>query len=237
MVEDRWLEPRTRIPLAGIVAIVLVVAVVAVFLKSQLGAFFPETTISVTEGTPADANIAGQASASSSFDGLRQVPLERKERLHGILQQSSGARTYTVDVPERLLTISQGSSQEEVVLTVGTGGILTGVFESAGKATRVDIDPLDRELVVQSPGVSANPITVPLTETLAYEGYFTYRNERLLLQYVPSGPSVRISGASIDTVPLTISDGILVGTWTRDTVEHPVTVDTSRSLATISAVW
>ena len=168
MAEDRWLEPRTRIPLAGIVAIVLVVAVVAVFLKSQLAAFFPETTISVTAGGASEANVAGQA--SSSFDCLRQIALTRKERLHGILQQSSGAQRYTVDVPERLLTISRGDTQEEVVLTLETSGVLVAVFEYNGQPTRVDIDPLARELVVQSPGVTANLIAVPLCERGADDG-------------------------------------------------------------------
>jgi len=76
-----------------------------------------------------------------------------------------------------------------------------------------------------------------LSETVAYEGYFTYRGERLLFQYLPSGPSARITGDAVDTVPLTAVDGILQGTWTRDTTVHPLTVDTARLAATVADVW
>jgi len=233
MPEDRWVEPRARIPLAGIVAMVLIVAVVAVFLKTQLSTIFPATTIQFTDG--ASENVAGRASAS--FEGLREIALVRKERLTGLLHRIDGALVFTVDVPERLLTISRGATVEDVLLEPGEDGTLTAAFEHDGTATRVDVDTLARAMIFSKPGVTSNPITVPLTETLTYEGYFTYRSERLLYQYRPGERAVRMLGSTADTVPLTEADGDLRGVWSRDGTEHLTMIDLDTLRATIAGVW
>lgn len=237
MSEDRWVEPRARIPLAGIVAIVLIVAVVAVFLKTQLGAIFPTTTVQVTDAQGANtANIAGRA--SGTFEGLREITLARKERLEGVLHTSDGARVFTVDVPARTLTVARDGQQEIFPLEPGANGALAAAFELDGVVTRIDVAALDRTLTYSRPGVSANPIAVPLVETLAYEGFFEYHGERLLLQYLPGKDAVRFTGAQTDLVPVTAADdGTLAGTWVRDGTSHPVRVDTARLEATIADVW
>ncbi len=237
MPEDRWVEPRARIPLAGIVAIVLIVAVVAVFLKTQLGAIFPTTTVQVTDTQGTDtANIAGRA--SSTFEGLREIALARKERLEGVLQTGDGARVFTVDVPARTLAVTRDGRRETFPLELGANGALTAVFELDGVVTRIDVAALDRTLTYSRPGVSANPIAVPLVETLAYEGFFEYHGERLLLQYLPGQDAVRFAGAQTDLIPVaTAGDGTLAGVWTRDDTSHPVRIDLTRLEATVADVW
>ena len=119
----------------------------------------------------------------------------------------------------------------------GEDGTLTAAFEHDGTATRVDVDTLARAMIFSKPGVTSNPITVPLTETLTYEGYFTYRSERLLYQYRPGERAVRMLGSTADTVPLTEADGDLRGVWSRDGTEHLTMIDLDTLRATIAGVW
>ena len=46
-----WLEQRTRIPFVGIIAIVVIVGIVAVFLRSGLSDLLPESKFTVTSAS------------------------------------------------------------------------------------------------------------------------------------------------------------------------------------------
>lgn len=229
-MKDDWLEPRTRIPFAGIIAMVLIVAVVAVFLNTQLRPFFPGDSVRVTSTAGSQENVAGRASVS--FAGLREIDLVRKERLEGSLGREGTSMRFTVDADAGLLTIAERGRVEEVVLNPGDDG-MTATFEYDGAQVRVDID--GRRLRLSSPG--AVPIDVTLAPVASYEGTFMFNNEEYLFQFFPAGGYALIGARETAQVSLASSGATYAGTWNDGRRTHPVVIDTVRLQATIEEIW
>jgi len=234
MADDGWLEPRTRIPFVGIIAIVLIVSVVAIFIKTQLGPLFPASDITIQTSEDGAPAVAGKA--SNSFAGIREVTLDRKERLQGIMSTTAGSRIYTIDVPAKLLTISDGASREEIILT-SVDQELIATFEYADINTRIAIAPAERTMSYSEPGKSSYPTIIALGDITSYEGYFTFRNQNYLFQYFPAGDNAVITGSTQATVALTQSGTTYTGVWNDGKNERPVTVDMEELKATIEEVY
>jgi hypothetical protein len=227
---DSWIEPRTRIPFTGIVAMVIIVAVVAIFIKTQLAPFFPASDVTVTDE---QQNIGGRASAS--FYGMREVPLSKKAYLQGVLNTPTRGLTFTIDVSGQYMTIAQGERREEIQLH-DEDGLMVAVFEYEGVQTQVGVDPIARTLKMNEPGKSVAFTEVGLSELLVYQGTFTLRNEQYLFQFSPAGPQAIISSNTVAHVPLTQSGSTYSGVWRTDK-SHPISIDTEKKVATIEELF
>lgn len=223
---DGWLEPRTRIPFVGILAITIIVAVVAVFIKTQMAPLFPEAEVTVQDTN----TLTGMATSSDTFYGLREIDLKRKEYLRGTLQ-SKEATVFTVDVANRLLTING----EEIELQRSNDHYIAR-FEYQNLATMVDIDPAERTLIISKPGTSAVHTTLLLSDLVVYRGEFTYQGETHILEVTPgSGATIRSSQSY--SIPLTQSGEKLRGTWVDGKQKRPVIIDLADKQATIEDVY
>jgi hypothetical protein len=209
---DRWLEPKTRIPFIGILAIVLVVAVVAVFTKSQLDRLFPESNVQVQEQRV--------VSGSASFYGVREVKLERKELLSGVL---SGKRTlrFIVDVPDALLTIKENEIEEEIEM-FRDGDALVATFEFMGHQTRVVIT--NGILTYSEPGVSVISDVVPLRETAEYRATVSLGGNAM--EVLVDRETLYIGA---DAIPLSFDGNYYRGQWGK----HPVTLNPKTQILTV----
>jgi hypothetical protein len=236
MAPDSWLEPRTRIPFVGILAIVIIVIVVAVFVKTQLGPLFPPSDVHVQSAS--EAPIA-TGRASSSFIGLREIALREKELLQGVLNTGSGARTFIIDTQGRLLIIDDSKTQEEILLKPSESdpGTLTAQFDYKNQQTRVDIDPIDAALRYSEPGKSVTPIMLGLGTLVTYEGTFRFRNEQYLFQFSPSSSEAVITGATPAVVPLVKDGHADSGTWQDGPNNRPVSINIATMQAVIEEVY
>jgi hypothetical protein len=222
---DGWLEPRTRIPFIGIMAITVIVAVVAIFIRAQLAPLFPESTVEVESG---DA-LTGRAT-SDTFYGLREIDLSRKELLQGTLQ-SREATKFTVDAANRLLNVND----EEVVLQPMDDRLIA-TFEYQGANTRVEIDGAERTLTLTRPGTSALTTVVQLSDIVVYRGSFTYRNQQHVLELQPATKIATIRGQDTATIQMA-GDDKLYGTWTEGKQKRPIIIDLKAREATIEDIY
>ncbi len=233
MTEERWLEPKSKIPFVGIVAIVLIVAVVAIFIKTQLGPFFPASTVEVTEGTAANT-ITGKA--SSSFIGLREIDLTQKELLSGVLNIRDRNIRFTIDVASQIMTIRDNGVTEEVMLDL-KGDALSSTFEHNNQKTYVKIELSKRNLFYNEVDKMGVPVNIVLADITTYTGRFQYKNQNYLFTYQPLADEATISGITTSTITLTQENNIYVGAWQDGTSIKPITVDILKHKATIEDVY
>jgi hypothetical protein len=226
MTDDPWIERNSRVPVVGIIAIVLIVAVVSFFLKPYV---LPDSPVSVSSG-----NVQGRASAS--FAGTREVPLQQKAYLSATLSTRAGARTFTVDVPAQLLIITENGNREEVELHAEEDK-LAATFEYNGRQSHVDVHPAERSLSYSEPGYSAVTIDLVLSEIVAWQGTFRFKNSQYLLQFYPAGSRAVISSDKIESVPLAQSGTLYAGIWTDGDTDRPITVDAEQHLAMVEEVY
>ncbi|HIH25102.1 TPA: hypothetical protein HA251_08775 [Candidatus Woesearchaeota archaeon] len=239
MESDSWLEPRTRIPFVGIIAITLIVIVVAVFVKTQIGPLFPASDITVQEAGNAPA-ITGRATSSSSFIGLREIDLQRQEYLRGVLNTGEGSQQFTADIPRRMLVIEREGVREEIILAPSSNDptIFTAIFDNNNLATRVDLDTGDLVLRYSEPGKSVGYTSITLGTVVTYEGTFKFRNQQYTIQFVPGSEEAIIAAGSVQTVvPLLEENGLYSGTWQDDRNIRPITINPKRLQAVIEDVY
>ena len=230
MARSGWLEPQTRIPFAGIVAMVLIVAVVAIFLKVQMGELFPDSTVEVRSAQE-ERNVAGLA--ASSYFGERKLALTDVSKLQGLLHTTQRQLAFLVH--EDTLTIIQGSQREEVLL-IQRSDRLTASFEYNTNAVRVDVFPKQETLVWSEEGSS--PVRVSLSERITYESEFIADGTTYEFIFYPAGEYVTIQGPVLGyEISLLRKNGLYVGTWFENGNSHPVKVDPSVQTATIEEVW
>jgi hypothetical protein len=229
---DSWIEPRSKIPFVGIIAIVVIVAVVAIFIKTQLGPLFPASDVKVE--TAGKANVAGHASAS--FYGMREVQLKQAEYLQGALVTGDRSIGITVDPASKLLIIAEGSRREEVQLHEN-GDKLSATFEYNGVQTTMDVSTADRYLTYVEPGRSVAQLQVPLSHGRRYQGLFTVRNRQYLLQFYPEANYATVIGNSADRIDLARTDATFAGNWDEAGKQHPVSIDAEKMIATIEEVY
>lgn len=224
---DGWLEPRTRIPFVGIIAMVIIVAVVAVFIKTQLSPLiFPEAEITVEDGNA----LTGRAT-SETFYGMREVELDRKELLRGSLQGRQGALTFTIDVPNQLLLLSNGERIEEIELQPAEGR-LHATFSYNDVTAMLVADPADRSLSYSTE--STMPMTLRLSEHITYLGQFIYKGDEYAVEFTPAAGQLLIAGKNI---PLSNDGKFFSGTWMNGRVNKPVRIDTEKALLTIEDIY
>jgi hypothetical protein len=226
MADDPWIERNSRVPVIGIIAIVLIVAIVSFFLKPYV---LPDSPVTVTSD-----NLQGRASAS--FAGMREVPLQQKAYLGATLSTPGGARMFTVDVPARMLIITEDGNREEIELSPKEDA-LVATFEYNGRSTRVDIRPTERTMAYSEPGYSAVTIDLVLSEVVTWQGIFNFRNSQYLFQFYPAGSRATISSDSIVNINLAQSGSLFTGTWNDGNNARPVTVDVEKRVATVEEVY
>jgi hypothetical protein len=225
-----WLESHTRIPFVGIIAMVIIVAIVAIFIKTQIGPLFPASDVKVeTE----NGNVAGHASAS--FYGVREIQLKRTEYLQGVLNRNEHSLLLVVDPASKLLVIIEGSRREEIILHED-GDMFTATFEYNGVQTNVRVS-VDNYLLYTEPGKSAIQMRVPLSDGVRYQGYFTVRNRQYLLQFMPTQHSAAVIGSITNQIDLSLKNGIYAGVWDEAGKKHPITIDLSKMIATVEEVY
>ncbi len=235
MAQESWIEPKSRIPFIGIIAIVLIVAVVAVFVKIELGPLFPKSDIQIQQDNSLTGNaIAGKS--SSSFLGLREIELTRKERLEGILNTPKHAVKFVIDVPEQIMTISEGTTTEEVVLS-SDGQTLGATFDHNNQLTRVDISLSNKRLLYNEIGKSAVPPNIDLSDMITYEGTFIFKNVKYQFQYEPSSDEVTISGTTTSVIKITSEGSTFSGIWQNENINHPIIINMQEHQATIEDVY
>lgn len=239
MESDSWLEPRTRIPFVGIIAITLIVIVVAVFVKTQLGPLFPASDITIKEAGNAPA-ITGRATSSSSFIGLREIDLQRQEYLRGVFNTGKGSRQFTADIARKILVIEQNGVREEIILAPSTNDptVFTAIFDNNNLATRIDLDTGDLVLRYSEPGKSVGYTSITLSALVTYEGAFKFRNQQYTIQFIPGSDEAVIAAGSVQArVPLNKENGLYSGTWQDDRNNRPVTINPKRLQAVIEDVY
>jgi hypothetical protein len=225
---DGWLEQRSRIPFAGIVAIVVIVAVVAVFLKAQMSTVFPPGDLTV-QSSPT-GNVVAE-SASDSFYGEREVPLQRKEYLAGIMNTPSGATSFRVDYGARLLLVTREETQE--IQLVPVSDRLTATFTLESTQARVDIDGAARTLIFSEPG-KAVPATIALAELVTYQGSFLHKERSYPIAITPGAGEATIQGA---TFPISKTEDGYHGIWAAGKQHSPVTIAGDFSTITIEELY
>lgn len=223
---DSWMEPRTRIPFVGIVAMVLIVAVVAIFLKTQLEPLFPKAEVTVEDETA----LTGRAT-SESFYGMREVDLHRQDVLAGSLSRKGGALTFSLDAEERMLTITDAGIEEEIIL-YPRDGLLKAYFEHNGIDSVIVIDPVARSLTFGSD--AATPIEIGLDDAIIYTGSFTHKGTQHKVVFTPAASEVVIGS---DSISLADDGRIFTGAWTTGKTSKPVTIDIAKELLTIEDVY
>jgi hypothetical protein len=226
-----WLDPDTRIPFLGIIAMVIIVAVVAIFMKSQLAPFFPEATITVNEDTE---NLAGQA--SSSFYGTYEIPLSQKNYLQGVLSTPRRSMSFSIDVQNQLLIITQGDRQEEIELH-DEDGKLVATFDYDEISTRVSIEPQEHLLHLSEPGKSISSIDVNLADNLLYSGELFLRNQEHYFQFSPGETYLFITSSNTVRIPLTAKGSLFSGIWEIGGKTYPITVDAEAKTITIEDLF
>ena len=228
---DSWIEPRTRIPFVGIIAMVIIVAIVAVFIKTQLGPMFPKSDVKIEAES---ANAAGHASAS--FYGVREIQLQRTEYLQGVLSTSQRSMSIVVEPASKLLILTEGSRREEIKLHEDSDKI-AATFEYDGVPTNIRVDPVSDYLLYTEPGKSAVQMQVPLSNNYRYQGFFTVRNRQYLFQFMPASGYATILGSSTDNVNLNVKGTTYTGIWDEAGKEHPVTIDATKMIATVEEIY
>jgi hypothetical protein len=230
---EGWLEERTRIPLAGIIAIVIIVGVVALFMRAELTRYvFPSSTVEVIDTAAEGANARG----SASFAGERDIPLAYKERLEGVLTTTEGSLSVQVDAAARSLTLVRDGEREEVILSPSEDGTgLVADFEFDATQTRVRVDPAARSLTLARDGL---PVVVTLTDAVSYDGAFTHAGKDYGLRFAPGGPSALVThGGGMVVVPLARAGQEYSGVWSESQGDHPVRIDAEKLVATIGELW
>ncbi|MDD9953121.1 MAG: hypothetical protein OXR66_02190 [Candidatus Woesearchaeota archaeon] len=226
MAKDGWLEQRTRIPFVGIIAIVLIVGTFAVVVHED-----DEFSVSGDRNGNADALLRGKA--SDSFVGVAGIELNKKERMHGVLNTPAYSLQFVVDYYGKLLTLHSNGKTEEVVLTATDDG-LAATFERNGQTVRVDVYGAERVLVYKG---ATTPISVHLADTVQYEGFFLYRSGKYLFQFSPASDRVTITGDERYDVGVANQHGLYVGTWNENGNSHPILVDLAAMRAEAHDVW
>jgi hypothetical protein len=232
MAGDGWLESGTRIPFVGIIAIVVIVAVVALFVKVSFAPLFPASDVTVEDGNA----LTGMVTGSESFYGIREIDLQRKELLRGTLTTPQESLIFTLDVPQKLLTIQHERNVEEIELH-SLDERLTAAFEYYGQQAVVDIDPAKRELVFHLPQRNAQPITIMLSDTILYRGEFLFRSETHKLEFWPASTQATIKASRSARVQLEPKDNLYTGVWTDGKTNRPMTVDVQERVARIENIY
>ncbi len=228
-----WLEQRTRIPFVGIIAIVVIVGIVAVFLRSGLSDLLPESKFTVTS-----ASDGTNAAGSASFRGERAVPLTFESRLEGILVLEKRSVGLSVDAAgKRLYTTSDGLREEILLERTQDGLGLTATFEYDGLPVVVTVYPSERTLDWRKVGGLGT--TVQLVEDTQYSGRFLFNGKQYTVRVEPGRPGVVIrTNDESANVNLRWMNRMLVGTWrSPDGASRPVEVDLDSLTIRVSNLW
>lgn len=238
-MSDSWVEPRSRVPLAGIIGIVIVVAVVSLFLKTHMDTLFPGSQFVVEPELARDGTSNTIGKAGQSFQGIREFPLSSSEVLRGTLQKSEDTFTFTVDVQEQHMIITKNGLHREEILLERTGDSLTAEFEYDNEETRVDVYPKRNSLQYSKPGVSNQPIDVAVAMVPIYRGRFLYEGIWYVLEFLQQSDTALITGEQAYIVALSEQQpGEFSGTWREDGSSHPVKISLqSPASATVEDLW
>jgi len=205
------IEKENRTTITGIIAIVLIVFLIASFMRVNEIGFFKEE------------NIAGGATNPESFLGIRHVQLTEHDTYVGHLMINGlGKRTYYAYPQDNILLIDFGGTyvQAMIMEDADAPGIYRGAYDDRSSA-RVLLNTLTSQLYVDGLTEMALP-PISLTPQKLFDGevsvagdnhYFRLLGNELLIT-TDSGRSV---------VALAESDGQFVGTWDgRDVLVNPV---------------
>jgi hypothetical protein len=225
---ESWIEPRTKIPLVGIISMVLIVVVVAIFMKTQLSALFPSADVRVESERQ---NTVG--SSSASFYGEREVILTKTVYWQGILQTPSQVLRIQINTNKLLMLLTENSVQEEIMLTQQEGNLVASV-ERDGVQTLLIFDPITGQLRMSQPGQEIGVTTVQLSQAPLYEGSFTLRNEDHDFVFSPSGSYALVAGSR---VTLAQSEELYTGMWKYAGKMRPIRVNAENGIATISEIY
>ncbi|MBR9700536.1 hypothetical protein GOV11_01585 [Candidatus Woesearchaeota archaeon] len=237
MARDSFLDSRTKIPFFGIVAMVLIVAIVAVSLRTQVAGLFPESTVTVRSSDAITGNVVG--SGSASFYGQREIPLVHKTRLRASMHQYDEILIFIVDEDARTARVSSGNLETTVALSPRNDGSgLTATFEFAGKNRRIDVFAMTGRLLYSEPGTSALVPELKLSDVVSYDGSFEYKNVQYGISFVPSGEYIMISGRSTESkISLVRQGSSYAGTWFESKKGHPLKLNPGDRTVVLENMW
>jgi len=218
MTPVSFIEKNNRTTIIAIFAIVIVVAVVAVYLKVQSVTLFN------------DGLSVGNRQGFASFSGTLAGTLEEQEVLRGVLSlQGVGDRQYVVRPLDRQMTIFADGAVMMIELSPDTTvpQVLYGAYPEAAGDVEIVVNGLTSSLTLF--GILAHepetPLSLPLVPMIISSGVLRTTEGNIAVEYGKGTLEVVLRAPlSTDTVPLTPSGGTLVGTWTYEGADHPVTI-------------
>lgn len=216
--EDSFILKENKTTIAGIIAIVALVIIVASFMKVQDIGFFSEE------------NVAGFA--SETFVGTRHIELQEHTVLRSRVQiPHLGERVYYAYPQEGILTIQFPETYREATLTQ-ENGLFVGAYadEQAVRRqeaeVRVSIDPNTRIMTIN--GLSLSELRLPMTEGSLFDATTTVAGDEYYFKVF--GSQLEIEHESdIDVVSLEQTNGLLSGEWNG----RPVTLNPENNLLII----
>ena len=220
MADDGWLGGRQKIPFAGIVAIVIIVAVVAIFIKTQLTPFFPESKMTVEAG-----NIAGKGS-SDSFAGEVNVPLEEQYFKEGKLHLGQNTIAFKVNIAKSILHVETQGKTTDIILEQRDNKLFTQFEDDIDHVqTLVTMNNLDPVVLTYvQMGKSAVPITVALRDSINHRAEFSVRGEAFIFELDTATEIVTIKHKTTEEIQLYRVGEKLEGTWIKGNSERHITV-------------
>jgi len=200
--DDSFILKENKTTIAGIIAIVALVIVVASFMKVQDIGFFSEE------------NVAGFA--SETFVGTRHIELEKHAVLRSRVQiPRLGERVYYAYPQEGFLTIQFPDSYREATLTQENGLFVAAYAdEQAVRAQEaevsVSINPNSRIMTLN--GLSTSELRLPMTEGSLFDATTTVAGDEYYFKVFGSQLEIEYAN-TIDVVSLNRQDGLLTGEW------------------------
>jgi len=227
-----WLEQRTRVPFVGIVAIVLIVAVVAIFLRVGLEDILPDSEVTVRGVKGEDSNLLG----SATFSGSRQTYMTYVELLQGVLVTRDGSVALTISPIDKRLVLDHGTLHEEVLLDVTQDGLgFAATFEYNGEQVTFTVFPAEHEASWHQ--VGGLSVQTQLVDVTRYKGEFLFNGIQHVVTVDPGDPHVVIEGEETSTVPLSPAGKLLTGTWRSANALHPIEMNVDTMLFTVTNLW
>ncbi len=201
-LKDDFIQKENKTTIAGIIAIVALVIVVASFMKVQDIGFFSEE------------NVAGFA--SETFVGTRHIELEEHTVFRSRVQiPRLGERVYYAYPQEGFLTIQFPESYREATLVQENGVFIASYADEQavrGQEAEVNLEINPNTRIVTINGLSLSELQLPMTEGSLFDATTTVAGDEYYFKVF--GAQLEIEYDSrIDVVSLEPKDGLLSGEW------------------------
>lgn len=200
--KDSFIQKENKTTIAGIIAIVALVIIVASFMKVQDIGFFSEE------------NVAGFA--SETFAGTRHIELEEHTVLRSRVQiPRLGERVYYAYPQEGFLTIQFLDTYREATLNEENGLLVANYADEQavrGQEAEVTVAIDQDRRIMTVNGLSLSELSLPMNEGSLFDATTTVAGDEYYFKIFGSQLEVEYADG-IDVVSLERQDGLLSGEW------------------------